>query len=231
MLKCIILEDDELAAASLKAIINRTTICKCLGVFDNAFTAIKNTDFNLIDVVFVDINLPDINGLDFIKAVPVSLNVIITTSEKKFAYDALNLSITEFILKPVTIASVTKSLNVIYHRLSNSRILQHNKAIFIKVDSRFINIKLNNILFIEAFGDYIKIYQNDISKVVLVKMTLTGMLKQLDENTFCKVHRSYVVNLDFIQTIDDSSLVINGKLIPISRSNRQTLLNKLNLLK
>ncbi|PCJ65333.1 MAG: DNA-binding response regulator [Bacteroidetes bacterium] len=232
MIKCIILEDDELAAKSLERIISKIDSLDLLGQYVNPIEAKKKVDFSEIDLIFLDIEMPEITGLDFIKTLSNPPRVIVTTSRSDFALGAFEINAVDFILKPVELPNILKGLEK-YEALeqgSSEEVLDHEaESIFVKVDSKLVNLKFNDILWLEALGDYVGFHINE--KRYVVKSTLSSIEKRLHKKNFVRVHRSFMINTNHIKNIDDSSLIIGDKLIPISRGSRAELMNRLNLLK
>ncbi len=227
-ISCLVLEDDELAAKSIVQIISKIDRLNCVGHFENPLEAKNQVDFDAIDLIFLDVEMPEISGIEFVKTLKTPPKIIITTSKKDFAFGAFEIEAVDFILKPVTLKAVLGALEK-FDRVHESQPTNKVDSIFVKVDSKLVNLKLESIEWIEALGDYAGFQVN--GKRYVVKTTLAAIEEKIGNEAFVRVHRSYIVNVNWIRDIDDSSLVINGKLIPISRNNRQTLMRKLNLLK
>ena len=229
MIKCVILEDDELAAKSLVQLVSKIEKLELCGQYFNPMEAQNEIDFAEIDLVFLDIEMPEISGLDFIKTLSNPPRVIVTTSKKDFAIDAFEIDAVDFILKPVEMVNVLKALEKYENLDASSSIDSDAESIFVKVDSKLVNLRFEDILWLEALGDYVGFHVEN--KRYVVKSTLSAIEKRIQLNNFVRVHRSYMVNTQHIKNIDDTSLVIGEKLIPISRGNRPELLKRLNLLK
>lgn len=229
MIKCIILEDDELAAKSLEQLVSKIDKLELVGQYFSAMEAQNEVDFSEIDLIFLDIEMPEISGLEFIKTLSNPPRVIVTTSKKDFAIDAFEIAAVDFILKPVKMVDMLKAIEK-YDKLDAPAGLEADQdSIFVKVDSKLVNLKFDDILWIEALGDYVGFHVEN--KRYVVKATLSSIEKRISLNNFVRVHRSYMVNTKHIKNIDDTSLVIGDKLIPISRGSRPELLKRLNLLK
>jgi len=231
MIKCVILEDDELAAKSLIQIVSKIDKLDLQGHFLDPMTAQNEIDFTEIDLIFLDVEMPEITGLDFIKTLSNPPRVIVTTSKSDFAMGAFEIDAVDFILKPVTMVHVLKALEK-YDKLDLSTTVEDagdRESIFVKVDNKLVNLKFDELLWIEALGDYVGFHVEN--KRFVVKSTLSAIEKRVQLNNFVRVHRSYMVNTNHIKNIDDSSLIIGEKLIPVSRGNRQELIKRLNLLK
>ena len=232
MIKCIILEDEELAAKSLIKIVSGIDKIELKGHYYNPVEAQNEVDFSDIDLIFLDVEMPEVSGLDFIRSLSNPPRVIVTTSRSDFAMEAFEVNAVDFILKPVTAASVMASLQK-YDDLENpevgEKLSAEAKSIFVKVDTNLVNLKFDDILWMEALGDYVGFHTKE--KRYVVKATLSFIDKRIERKNFVRVHRSFMVNTDKIKTIDDSSLIIGDKLIPISRGSRAGLMESINLLK
>lgn len=232
MIKCIILEDEELAAKSIIKILSGIDRIELKGHYLNPIDAQNEVDFSDIDLIFLDVEMPEISGLDFIRSLSNPPRVIVTTSRSDFAMEAFEVNAVDFILKPVTAASVMAALQK-YNDLENpevgEKLSAEAQSIFVKVDANLVNLKFEDILWMEALGDYVGFHTKE--KRYVVKATLSFIDKRIERKNFVRVHRSFMVNTDKIKTIDDSSLIIGEKLIPISRGSRAGLMESINLLK
>jgi len=227
LINCIVLEDDELAAKSLIRLIGMLDQLNFMGHYANPIQAKNEVDIKEIDLIFLDVEMPEVTGLEFIKTLKNPPKVIVTTSRSDFAMGAFEIEAVDFLLKPVTLTGVMSALGK-YNKLQPHEAAESD-SIFVKVDSKLVNIKLSDLEWVEALGDYAGFQVNE--KRYVVKSTLTAIEERITHPDFVRVHRSFIVNISKIRDIDDSSLVINGKLIPISRGDRPELLKRLNLLK
>jgi DNA-binding LytR/AlgR family response regulator len=232
MIKCIILEDEELAAKSLIKILSGIESIEIKGHYFNPVDAQNKVNFSDIDLIFLDVEMPEISGLDFIKSLSNPPRVIVTTARSDFAIGAFEINAVDFILKPITISAVLSALqkfNELEYPEVRETLSPEAESIFIKVDTNLVRLKFDEILWMEALGDYVGFHTSE--KRYVVKVTLAYIEKRIEKKNFTRVHRSFMVNTDKIKMIDDSSLVINDKLIPISRGSRAGLMESINLLK
>lgn len=232
MIKCIILEDEELAAKSLIKILSGIESIEIKGHYFNPVDAQNKVNFSDIDLIFLDVEMPEISGLDFIKSLSNPPRVIVTTARSDFAIGAFEINAVDFILKPITISAVLSALqkfNELEYPEVRETLSPEAESIFIKVDTNLVRLKFDEILWMEALGDYVGFHTSE--KRYVVKVTLAYIEKRIAKKNFTRVHRSFMVNTDKIKMIDDSSLVINDKLIPISRGSRAGLMESINLLK
>jgi two-component system response regulator LytT len=229
VINCIVLEDEELAAKSILKLLDKIERLNVLGHYFNPLEAQNGVDLNEVDLIFLDVEMPEITGLDFIRSLANPPAVIVTTSKSDFALGAFEIEAVDFILKPVTLHGILKALTKFESTRKQEESLQKADSIFVKVDGKLVNLKFADIKWIEALGDYVGFHTD--KKRYVVKSTLSAIEKRIGDHNFIKVHRSFVVNINHIRDIDDSSLVIDDKLIPISRGSRPELLKRINLLK
>jgi len=231
ILNCIIVEDEVMARTALERLCEKTSSLSLQGAFETAEAARAYLSDNNIDLIFLDVQLPGMSGIEFLEDLPVLPQIVFTTSHEDYAYQAFEYDVTDFLKKPISIdrfnRAVEKSLQIA-ERKQEQADLSKASEIYVKVDKRLIRVPLGEILYFENAGDYISVVTK--SDKYLIHGTIKSLAQRLTHPRFIKVHRSYIVNLDFIKDIDDSSLVINEKVVPISRAHRSVLLSTLNIL-
>ncbi len=239
-MNCIIVDDDLFYCKTLQSFCERLDL-NLLGVYSDPVKAMSaltnNTD---VDLVFLDIHMPDLSGFDILKSNP-KLNVVISTMDETKAIEAFDYNVVDYLLKPVTLDRFIRAVNRAKERIGGgnetaetviTKTVVQEKApreIYVNVNKRLVKIELDNIYLIEAKGDYILIKLLE-GKNQVVHTTLKSIMAKLPENTFVRVHRSNVVNIKKIVDIEDSSILINGEVVPISKTYREDLLSKLNLI-
>lgn len=185
---------------------------------------------NPVDLLILDMEMPELNGIELLSCLLNKPDIIIISGNPSFAIDAFQYSVTDYLLKPVKdYGRFLKAVNKVVSKVKPSApvTLADHDSLFVKVDSLLQKLNTNDILWVEAFGDYIKIQSAD--KVYTVYSTLKKIEEKLPEK-FVRVHRSYIVNISKITNIDPNNLEINKKIIPISGSYREDLLNKIKVL-
>lgn len=233
-MNCIIVDDDSAARLIVAKLCNKTSQLNVLEEFSNAIEAIKYLNENEVDVIFLDIHMPNFSGFDFIKTLKNPPKIILTTSDKNFALEAFEYpSVVDYLMKPIEQARFEKAVN----KLSSFSIQQKKTSstetdviteLYVNVDRRLVKINFSDINIVEAKGDYIRIKTDNKSHIV--HSTLKKIEDKLPDDMFLKVHRSYVINLSKIIDIEDNSVLIKQDIIPVSRSNRSELMKRLNLL-
>ncbi|WP_407321928.1 LytR/AlgR family response regulator transcription factor [Tenacibaculum maritimum] len=235
-MNCIIIDDEKLARTVIKTLCKEMKSLQVVEEFPNALQAIKFLNENEIDLIFLDIHMPDFTGFDFVKTLKNPPQVILTTSDPNFALEAFQYEcIVDYLLKPVTfdrferaIQKVMKKKALEVKSLENERKETYSNDFYVNIDRRLIKIDLSSIYLIEAKGDYINIKTDD--KNYIVHSTLKKIEEKLPDSLFLKVHRSYIINLKKIIDIEDNSVLIKRDVVPVSRSKRPELMKRLNLL-
>lgn len=228
MISCIIIDDEEMSRKSLKRFCSKLDYLDVKGDFENPLDALGLLNNEKVDLIFLDIHMPDFSGFDFLKSQPVLPKVIITTTDKSLALDAFEFNVIDYLIKPVNLPRLIKAV----HKLTaqqNSILPENNMDHFyVNIDRRLVKIMLEKLLFVEAKGDYIVLKTEE--KKHIVHSTMKKIEEKLPVKNFVKTHRSYIINVDKIIDIEDNSVLIGQDVIPVSRSNRKNLTDRLNLI-
>jgi DNA-binding LytR/AlgR family response regulator len=233
MIKCIIVDDEKLAREVLSVLILKSDKLVLLEQFSNAIDAIKYLNANKVDLVFLDIHMPNFSGFDFVQTIKDPPKVILVTVDKNFALEAFNYNcISDYLIKPLVEERFNKAINRISIKREKSLVpLNPNdssvKEIYVNIDKRLIKIDISSINFIQANGDYILIRTEGTNYTV--HTTLKKIEDKLPKTSFLKIHRSYIINVNKIIDIQDSTVLIGKDLIPVSKNNRPILMESLNL--
>lgn len=240
-MNCIIIDDEEMARAIIAQFINKHTDLVISSEFSNAIQAIKYLNQNQVDLIFLDIHMPDFTGFDFIQTIKNPPKVILVTSDKNFAIEAFEYEcIVDYLVKPITKERFEKAIQKAESSQigypSSNVLAKETKTIaednanefYINIDRRLIKIEFNLVTIVEAKGDYIHIKTE--GKNYIVHSTLKKIEDKLPQDLFLKVHRSFIINTKKIIDIEDNSVLIGKDVIPVSRSNRPELMKRLNLL-
>ncbi len=233
---CIIIDDEAAARAIVSQLCAKTPELDVIEEFSNAIDAIKFLNQQNIDLVFLDIHMPGFTGIDFVQTLKNPPKVVLTTSDTEFAIEAYEYeAIVDYLVKPITperfarsIQKVKNSISTQPSRVTDSTSKGVGNELYINIDRRLIKIKFEDILFIEAKGDYIDVKTN--KEEYRVHNTLKKIKEKLPADLFLQIHRSYIINFTKIIDIEDNSVLIEKNVIPISRSNRPELMRRLNLL-
>ncbi len=227
-MNCIIVDDEELSRLAIKKCVEQTQFLKLVGVCNDAMEATEVLQNEKVDLVFLDIEMPNMSGIDLVKNFEVP-QIIFITSKSEFASEAFELDVTDYIVKPVELPRFLKAANKAKEIYDSKGIAEvHTDHVFIKQDSRYIKIKLEEIFYIEALADYVNIYLENKRHTIL--STMKAIEAKLPDDQFVRVHRSYIVRIDRIKEIEDNTIVMGEKLIPVSRSYKENLMNHLKML-
>jgi DNA-binding LytR/AlgR family response regulator len=225
-LKCIIVDDEPLSRNFLKRFCGKSDKVDVKGSFANAPDAILYLKSNEVEVIFLDVEMPGINGFQMLDRLPYLPEVIMTTSKTDYAFTAFEYNVTDFLKKPVEYNRFLDALSKAEESYKNNRSAQNTKNdVVIKSNGSFIRLEYNDILYIEGMGDYVKYVTPE--KTYITHSTLKAVEETVCKEKFLKVHRSYIVNIKKIQTLTDNSININGTSIPVSKLNKAGLLEKL----
>ena len=240
-MNCIIIDDEEMARAIMSQFVANFTNYKVVGEFCSATEAIKFLNQNQVDFIFLDIHMPNFTGFDFIQTIKDPPHVILVTSDRNFAIEAFEYEcIVDYLVKPITESRFIKAIHKVSSLLAEPENKQLNKELkvetdevvdenfYVNIDRRLIKINFNSVNIIEAKGDYIHI-KTEI-KNYIVHSTLKKIEDKLPKDIFLKVHRSFIINISKIIDIEDNSVLIAKDVVPVSRSNKTELLNRLNVL-
>ncbi len=226
-LNCIIVDDDLMSLKLIESLVGKTDSLKLFGSYDNAIDAEKVIRSNKIDLIFLDIEMPEMTGLELLGTLEKTPQIIIVSSKEKYALDSYNYDVTDYLVKPIE--SYARFLRaVLKAQKKTCKEREEGDTIFIKVDSMLLNFNLTEIHWVEAYGDYVKIHTKE--KMFVVYSTLKTMVKKLPSVDFVRVHRSFIVRLDKIKNIDQNTVLIDEKVIPISNSYKSAFYEKINTL-
>jgi len=228
-MNCIIVDDEKMARLALSKYCEKVNYLKVLGEYSNALEALETIKSQQVDLMFLDIHMPEISGIDLVKSYTQLPMIIFSTHHKDFALEAFEYDVVDYLLKPIEFPRFFKAVNKARSNLEATPSPGlASPEIFIKVDNRLVKLDLDDILWVEAKGDYV-LFKTE-AKGHIVHSTLKNILKKLPQEKFAKVHRSYIVNLGKIVDIEDSTLLIRDKVIPISRANKENLMGRLNMI-
>lgn len=222
-LNCAIVDDEPLALNLLESYVNKTPFLTLAGKYSSAVQAMKELPGKQIDLLFLDIQMPELNGLEFSKMVNSHTRIVFTTAFGQYAIDGYKVNALDYLLKPISYVDFLQAAN---KAVQWFELLQQPKeeidSIFVKSEYKLVQIELKNILYVEGLKDYIKIYEEGNSKPILSLMSMKAMEEMLPASRFMRVHRSYIVQKDKIRIIDRGRIVFGKKYIPVSDSYKQT---------
>lgn len=221
MIKCIAIDDEPLALKQIAKYIEKTPSLDLAGQFESAVQAIPFLQENEIDLMFLDINMPDLNGMDFIKSIKNPPRVIFTTAYSEYAIEGFKVDAIDYLLKPISyddflIAAEKAKQRITPETNKNVHIESNEKFLFIKSEYKIIRINLADIKYLESMREYVRIHL-DAQKPIMTLMSMKKMEEYLSDKIFMRVHRSFIVNLDKITTIERNRIVFDkDTYIPVS---------------
>jgi DNA-binding LytR/AlgR family response regulator len=226
MINAIAIDDEPLALQLVSGYIEKTPGLKLAGSFDNPLDAIEFLNNETVDIVFVDIQMPDLSGLEFTRSLIKGPKVIFTTAYEKYALDGFKLDVVDYLLKPFSYEEFLKAAQKAVRLISLEKkipeqVEANNEFLFLKSDYKIKRINFNDILYIEGLKDYVKVYTQSSALPVLSLITLKLLEAKLPESRFMRVHRSFIVNLERIDTIERSRIVFGKTYIPVSEQYKK----------
>lgn len=231
-MRCLIVDDEEMSRVHLHEICKLIDGIEVVSVFDNALAANKFLSANPIDLIFLDIEMPNCSGIEFVKHMDKVPGIIFTTAKERYAINAFDLieNVVDYIIKPVSSMRLLKAINRFRKMKEEPAVSQTinyaDNFIFVKADKRFVKINLDDLLYIETTGDY-SIFKLQGGQQYIVQSSLKNIASKIQHPNFIKVHRSYLVNLNKVVDIEENNLVIERTVIPISRAHRADLMERI----
>jgi DNA-binding LytR/AlgR family response regulator len=232
VVNCIVVDDEPIAREILENHLHKIDAINIVATCKNAIEAFNVINSNQIDLIFLDINMPEISGLSFAKTINKSIKVIFTTAYREYAVDGFNLQAVDYLLKPISferlLQAVNKYLGETFSNLTEvpSEIThEKNDFIFVRSNRKMIKINFYEINYIESFSDYLKIHLDET--VIITRETITNIEAKLPQKKFIRIHRSFIVSLSKISSFTNEFVEVYKKAIPISRSYKKEVLNRL----
>jgi DNA-binding LytR/AlgR family response regulator len=232
VLNCLIVDDDKMSRLVVNNFIEKTDFLSLAGELDNTIEASnllidqKNND---IDLLFLDIEMPEMTGLELVKSLNGSYPIIFITSKKDYALEAFEGDVLDYLVKPMEYSRFLKAaMKAREQREKELLFAEKENHIFIKSDSRHVRVSYNDLNFVEALADYV-IFNTNKGKYI-VHYTMKGIEKKLPLSMFSRIHRSYIVNRDKINYMEDFNVSIGEKMIPVGASYKEQFLKKINQL-
>lgn len=220
-LKTIVIDDEPLAVALLADYVKKTPFLELIETFDNPIDVLEFLHNESIDLILVDIQMPDLTGIEFVRSLKSAPKVIFTTAYAQYAIEGFKLNATDYLLKPFGYEDFLKAVQKAWKQveLENSAattVEANNQFLFLKSEYKIRRINFNDILYIEGLKDYIKVFIKGETKPILSLSSVKAIESKLPEAQFMRVHRSFIVNLDQIEVIERSRIVFGKEFIPVS---------------
>lgn len=229
VLKCIVVDDDLMARKAVERLCEKNEQLHLLGTFEGANDAMAFMEKEAIDLLFLDIEMPNLSGIDMLNQLAVLPMVIFTTSKTEYAFDAFEFQAIDYLKKPVTTQRFEQAVTKAFEAVQKREAYQaKTNDIYVREDGRLVRVSCDEILFFENVGDYVRVKTSKGQHII--HGTLKSIDEKLNDARFLKIHRSFIINLDKIKDIEENSLVIEKTVIPISRANKAELMGRLKVL-
>ena len=239
-LSCIIVEDIQIAADFLRKFCEKSDLVEVKGHFMNVADALEFLDKEKVDLLFLDVEMPGANGFELLDSLTYSPMIVLTTSKTEYAFNAFQYHVNDYLKKPFTYKRFLEAMEKLQQQAieagpaqptaatPNTSLLPDNDFLFIKAEDKLIKLKKDDILFLESMRDYVKFVTP--AKSYITYSTLKNMEEKLIGQTFLKVHRSYIVNINKIDDIRGNTIYVLGNQIPIGKGHKEDLETRLNIL-
>ena len=225
-IKCIIVYDEPLAVELLASYVQKIPFLELVGKYNNATDAINGIKENEVELAFLDIQMPEVSGMELTKMLPENTRVIFTTAFDQYAVDSYRTGALDYLLKPITYATFLEACNKALQwfqlvRQTDNKPEEEVKSIFVKSEYKLLQINLDSIRYVEGLKDYVKIYTDESPHPILSLMNMKAMEQMLPASRFIRVHRSFIVAKDKIREIDRNRIVFGDVYIPVGDSYKQ----------
>ena len=227
-IKCIIVEDEPLAIQRLEDYVSKVPFLKLISSFDNAMEAIDFLKRQEVDLLFLDIQMDGLTGIQLLEAIANHPQVIITTAFDTYAIKGFELNVSDYLLKPYSFERFVNAVSKVYDKINLSDKRDHNSFVFIKTENRYEKLRYEDILFIEGVRDYRKIHT--LQRKIMTLQTFSELEEQLPRERFCRVHKSYLIALDKIESIERERIKIQEGYIPVSKTYKEEFLRRVNII-
>ncbi|MBP1225585.1 LytR/AlgR family response regulator transcription factor [Flavobacterium sp. 1355] len=238
-MKCVIIDDEPLAVELLEDFVKKIDTLELLHTFNNAIDAVSFINQNNVDLIFLDIQMPHFSGIEFLNTIDKKPLIIFTTAYSDYAVEGFNLGAVDYLVKPIPFHRFLKSVvraqqisnpAAVIQPVTESPATPESEQDFMFVRAEYENVKMNfsDILFIEGLKDYVKIYTTD-NKFTLTLISLIKLENLLSNKGFSRIHRSYIINIKHVKSIQKNKVMISDKRIPISESYKSAFFEKINL--
>lgn len=233
--KCLIVDDEPLARDLVRSHIEKLENFEIVAECGDAMKALQELRNSTVDLMFMDIQMPQITGIEFLKTLKNPPKVIITTAYRQYALEGFELDVVDFLLKPITFERFLKAVNKYYEinsdEYTNGSPVMHNNNhseepfIYVKENKKVLKVQLDEILYLEGLSEYVQIHTEN--KKIVTKNSMTNMADKLPDSEFMRIHKSYIVSMSKIQAFTTSSVEIPGKKLPIGRSYKNSVIEAL----
>lgn len=224
-ISCIVIDDEPLARAGIKDYLKKVSFLELVGEFKNAIEARGFLEEHPVDLMFLDINMPKLNGLDFLRSLSEPPKVIFTTAYREYASESYELDGVDYLLKPIAFERFFKAVNKVFELFQVDSEPAAKDHFFVKVDGKIKRVLNEEVLYVEGMKDYVKIYRKDKPSIITL-ISLKQMERALPD-TFMRVHRSFIVALSRVDEVEGNTLSVNGAEVPMASNLRTGVLERI----
>lgn len=232
-LNCLIVDDEPLAVELLEAYVKRTPFLELKGAFTNAFDAWALLEKETLDLLFLDIQMPELNGLELSRLVGTQVKVIFTTAFEQYAVEGFKVDALDYLLKPISYPEFLRAAHKalrwkeMAEAASSLEVREIADALFVRSGNKFVKVQLSHILYIEGMQDYVKIYLDDNSQPVVTLNTMKDFEESLSF-PFLRIHRSYIINFDKVTMVERNRVFLGGTYVSVSDTYKEQFLEQIN---
>lgn len=232
-LNCLIVDDEPLAVELLEAYVKRTSFLELKGAFTNAFDALALLEKETLDLLFLDIQMPELNGLELSRLVGTQVKVIFTTAFEQYAVEGFKVDALDYLLKPISYPEFLRAAHKalrwkeMAEAASSLEVREIADALFVRSGNKFVKVQLSHILYIEGMQDYVKIYLDDNSQPVVTLNTMKDFEESLSF-PFLRIHRSYIINFDKVTMVERNRVFLGGTYVSVSDTYKEQFLEQIN---
>lgn len=229
MIRCLAIDDEPLALKQLAAYLKKVPFFELVDSCQSAIEAMAVLDKEEVDAIFIDINMPDLNGLDFVRSLHHPPMVVFTTAYQEYALEGYKVDVIDYLLKPFGMGDVMRAADKVKHQYdllhtASLSPMDEDDALFLKTEYKVVRALTSHIVYIEGMSEYLRIHLSDPSKPIVVLLSMKKMEERLREVDFMRIHKSFIINLHHIAEINRSRVVLDdGAEIPIGDSYRDRL--------
>ena len=229
MIRCLAIDDEPLALRQLVSYLEKVPFFKLVGNCRNAFEAMNALEKEEVDAIFIDINMPDLNGLDFVHSLQNPPLVVFTTAYQKYAVEGYKVNAIDYLLKPFGMADVLRAADKVKRQFdllhtASASAVDEDDAIFLKTEYKVVRIPVSQIVYVEGMAEYLRIHIASQSKPILTLLSMKKMEERLPDTDFMRIHKSYIISVHHIAEINRSRIVLDsGTDIPIGDSYKSKL--------
>jgi len=228
LLDCLILDDEEMSRNLVKQFVEKTEGLNLIGVYGDPIEAANALKKTRVDILFLDIEMPNMTGYDLIKTLEEQPQIIMITAKKEHAAEAFDYNVTDYLVKPINYTRFFQAVGRAFENIENKKDRKGANEIYVRTESKIVKVNLDELLYVEALADYIMLFTAE--NKYIVHSTMKGFQSKLPSNRFVRIHRSYIVNKDKVASIENLFVVINNKYIPIGASYKDDFMSRINML-